>query len=197
VLLPASRGAAESGNGVVRDGTLGVVPNEQATSVLLAAIRKVHAGEAWIGRKVVTSLLQDTRRARRSDHRARSLRRGLQARPARVVAPSAATASHHAARDGAGSVKASHVTPASSQARRVQPLERPLRLETCGTRSASQILISDWYGTSRRLASMRSASSRLTGNRSEIDVEDGFSLGSRTRCARDQSITPLESCDSQ
>ena len=31
--------------------------------MLLAAIRKVHAGEAWIDRKLVTSLLQDARRA--------------------------------------------------------------------------------------------------------------------------------------
>lgn len=45
-------------------GALGVVQKEQATSVLLAAIRKVHAGEAWIDRKVIASLLQDARRAR-------------------------------------------------------------------------------------------------------------------------------------
>jgi DNA-binding NarL/FixJ family response regulator len=44
-------------------GAMGVVPKEQATSVLLAAIRKVHAGEAWIDRKVVASLLQQARRA--------------------------------------------------------------------------------------------------------------------------------------
>jgi DNA-binding NarL/FixJ family response regulator len=48
----------------VQVGALGVVPKEQATSVLLAAIRKVHAGEAWIDRKVVTALLQEARLAR-------------------------------------------------------------------------------------------------------------------------------------
>ena len=48
----------------VQLGALGVVPKEQATSVLLAAISKVHAGEAWIDRKVVTALLQEARLAR-------------------------------------------------------------------------------------------------------------------------------------
>lgn len=48
----------------VRLGALGVVPKEEAPSVLLAAIRKVHAGEAWIDRKVVASLLQEVRQGR-------------------------------------------------------------------------------------------------------------------------------------
>jgi DNA-binding NarL/FixJ family response regulator len=45
-------------------GALGVVPKEQAAAVLLAAIRKVHAGEAWIDRSMVASLLQEARQAR-------------------------------------------------------------------------------------------------------------------------------------
>ena len=51
----------------IRLGAFGVVPKEQATSVLLAAIRKVHGGEAWIDRKVITSLLKDARRTRGPD----------------------------------------------------------------------------------------------------------------------------------
>jgi len=48
-------------------GALGVVPKEQAASVLLAAIRKVDAGEAWIDRSMVASLLQEARQARRHE----------------------------------------------------------------------------------------------------------------------------------
>jgi DNA-binding NarL/FixJ family response regulator len=48
-------------------GALGIVPKEQAISVLLAAIRKVHGGEAWVDRKMMAALLQGTRRARQPD----------------------------------------------------------------------------------------------------------------------------------
>jgi len=66
-------------------GALGVVPKEQATSVLLAAIRKVHAGEAWIDRKLVTSLLQDARRVRERDPEERRIAE-LTAREREIVA---------------------------------------------------------------------------------------------------------------
>jgi two-component system nitrate/nitrite response regulator NarL len=46
-------------------GAMGVVPKEQAASVLLAAIRKVHGGEAWIDRSMVASVLQEARQSRR------------------------------------------------------------------------------------------------------------------------------------
>jgi two-component system nitrate/nitrite response regulator NarL len=49
------------------EGALGVVPKEQAAAVLLAAIRKVHAGEAWVDRSMVASLLQEARQARRRE----------------------------------------------------------------------------------------------------------------------------------
>jgi DNA-binding NarL/FixJ family response regulator len=48
-------------------GAIGIVPKEQAASVLLAAIRKVHAGEAWIDRSMVASLLQEARQAQRRE----------------------------------------------------------------------------------------------------------------------------------
>lgn len=48
----------------LREGALGVVPKENAAAVLLAAIRKVHAGEAWVDRSMVASLLQEARQAR-------------------------------------------------------------------------------------------------------------------------------------
>lgn len=63
---------------------------------------------------------------------------------------------------------------------------------SCGyaypTFSANQILISDWYGTSRLLAAILICSSRPIGSRSEIAVVDGFRLGKRTRWALLQSM---------
>ena len=70
----------------VQLGARGVVPKEHATSVLLAAIRKVHAGEAWIDRKLVASLLQDARLARqRGDPEQRKIEE-LTAREREIVA---------------------------------------------------------------------------------------------------------------
>jgi hypothetical protein len=53
--------------------------------------------------------------------------------------------------------------------------------------SASQVLISDWYGTSRLLAAILMRSNSDTGKRSEIAFVDGLRLGSRTRSAVFQS----------
>jgi DNA-binding NarL/FixJ family response regulator len=47
----------------VREGALGVVAKEKAASVLLSAIRKVHAGEVWVDRGMVGSLLREARAA--------------------------------------------------------------------------------------------------------------------------------------
>lgn len=52
----------------LQEGALGVVAKEKAAAVLLSAIRKVHAGEAWVDRAMMGSLLRETRPARqRSD----------------------------------------------------------------------------------------------------------------------------------
>ena len=53
--------------------------------------------------------------------------------------------------------------------------------------SSSQILISDWYGTSRELASALIRSSMRRGSRSEMLRVVGLRFGNTTRWARDQS----------
>lgn len=45
----------------VQEGALGVVAKEKAAAVLLSAIRKVHAGEAWVDRAMMGTLLRETR----------------------------------------------------------------------------------------------------------------------------------------
>jgi DNA-binding NarL/FixJ family response regulator len=46
----------------VRLGALGVVRKDQAASVLLKAIERVHAGEAWLDRTMVARVLSDLAR---------------------------------------------------------------------------------------------------------------------------------------
>jgi DNA-binding NarL/FixJ family response regulator len=46
----------------VRLGAMGVVRKEKAAVVLLAAIERVHAGEAWLERGMIGSLLSEMRR---------------------------------------------------------------------------------------------------------------------------------------
>jgi two-component system, NarL family, nitrate/nitrite response regulator NarL len=59
----------------VQLGAQGIVSKEKAASVLLTAIRKVHSGEAWIDRTMVSSLLRDARQSReRSDPEAARIR---------------------------------------------------------------------------------------------------------------------------
>ena len=53
--------------------------------------------------------------------------------------------------------------------------------------------ISDWYGTSRLLASRLSSASIMAGSRSEIVRCEGFKFGSTTRFAAPQSTYPVES----
>ena len=48
-------------------GAHGVVSKEKAASVLLTAIRKVWAGEAWIDRTMMSALLQEARQAPRRE----------------------------------------------------------------------------------------------------------------------------------
>ena len=45
----------------VQQGALGIVAKEKAAAVLLSAIRKVHAGEAWVDRSMVGSILREAR----------------------------------------------------------------------------------------------------------------------------------------
>lgn len=46
----------------IRLGAMGVVMKEHATAVLIKAIEKVHAGEAWLDRSTVASVLSEFRR---------------------------------------------------------------------------------------------------------------------------------------
>src|SRR5687767_14051079 len=64
-------------------------------------------------------------------------------------------------------------------------------------RSCKNILIKDWYGTSRSLAIWRSASKSDSGKRREIDRVDGFKFGNKTRSASFQFIYSEESCSLQ
>src|SRR5262245_56544847 len=44
-------------------GAMGLVLKEQAPAVILQAIKKVHAGEAWLDRTMMASVIDDKRRA--------------------------------------------------------------------------------------------------------------------------------------
>ena len=63
--------------------------------------------------------------------------------------------------------------------------------------SESQILINDWYGTSRLLASTLIRSRSESGNRIEIACVEDFRLGNRDWTAFDQSTYSVESWVSQ
>src|ERR1035441_6403466 len=65
------------------------------------------------------------------------------------------------------------------------------------TRSARNTLSSDWYGTSRLLASALSSDNRPVGSRKEIVSVDGFRLGNTATRAWLQSRNRLVSCVSQ
>lgn len=43
----------------VRNGAIGLIRKETATEVLLQAIRKIHAGEAWLERTMMASILDE------------------------------------------------------------------------------------------------------------------------------------------
>lgn len=48
----------------IRRGAMGIVLKQQAADMLLKAIRKVHAGEVWIDRSMMGSVLEDVRSER-------------------------------------------------------------------------------------------------------------------------------------
>jgi DNA-binding NarL/FixJ family response regulator len=48
----------------IRRGAMGIVLKQQAADLLLKAIRKVHAGEVWIDRSMMSSVLSDVRNER-------------------------------------------------------------------------------------------------------------------------------------
>ena len=48
----------------IRRGAMGIVLKQQAADLLLKAIRKVHAGEVWIDRSMMGSVLDDVRTER-------------------------------------------------------------------------------------------------------------------------------------
>ena len=55
---------AESYRIAIRRGAMGIVLKQQAADLLLKAIRKVHAGEVWIDRSMMGSVLDDVRTER-------------------------------------------------------------------------------------------------------------------------------------
>ena len=54
----------ESHRIAIRRGAMGIVLKQQAADLLLKAIRKVHAGEVWIDRSMMGSVLDDVRTER-------------------------------------------------------------------------------------------------------------------------------------
>ena len=68
VLVVAARTDHESSAQLVRDGAHGIVSKARTGDHLVAAIRKVHAGEMWVDRVVATALIADLQRpGRRTD----------------------------------------------------------------------------------------------------------------------------------
>lgn len=51
----------------IRRGAMGIVMKQQAADLLLKAIRKVHAGEVWIDRSMMSSVLSDVRNERHEE----------------------------------------------------------------------------------------------------------------------------------
>ncbi len=68
VLVVTARTDHESSAQLVRDGAHGIVSKARTGDHLVAAIRKVHAGEMWVDRVVATALIADLQRpGRRTD----------------------------------------------------------------------------------------------------------------------------------
>jgi len=68
VLVVTANTDHESSAQLVRDGAHGIVSKARTGDHLIAAIRKVHAGEMWVDRVVATTLMADLQRpGRRSD----------------------------------------------------------------------------------------------------------------------------------
>jgi len=62
VLVVTARMDHESSAQLVRDGAHGIVSKARTGDHLIAAIRKVHAGEMWVDRVVATTLMADLQR---------------------------------------------------------------------------------------------------------------------------------------
>ena len=64
VLVLTGVQTTESHRIAIRRGAMGIVLKQQAADLLLKAIRKVHAGEVWIDRSMMGSVLEDVRSGR-------------------------------------------------------------------------------------------------------------------------------------
>jgi len=64
VLVLTGVQTTESHRIAIRRGAMGIVLKQQAADLLLKAIRKVHAGEVWIDRSMMGSVLDDVRSER-------------------------------------------------------------------------------------------------------------------------------------
>jgi DNA-binding NarL/FixJ family response regulator len=57
----------ESHRQAIRRGAMGIVLKQQAADLLLKAIKKVHEGEVWIDRSMISSVLNDVRNERHEE----------------------------------------------------------------------------------------------------------------------------------
>ena len=64
VLVLTGVQTTESHRSAIRRGAMGIVLKQQAAELLLKAIQKVHAGEVWIDRSMMGSVLEDVRTER-------------------------------------------------------------------------------------------------------------------------------------
>ena len=69
----------------VEMGAMGVVRKERAPEMLIKAIEKVHAGEMWVDRQLMTNLLAKKKEAQKEDPEARKISQ-LTAREREVIA---------------------------------------------------------------------------------------------------------------
>jgi len=61
VLVLTGVQSTDSHRMAIRRGAMGIVLKQQAADLLLKAIQKVHAGEVWIDRSMISSVLADVR----------------------------------------------------------------------------------------------------------------------------------------
>jgi len=85
VLVVTARMDNESSAQLVRDGAHGIVSKGRTGDHLIAAIRKVHAGEMWVDRVVATTLMADLQRPGRRNDADRARIASLTARERDVV----------------------------------------------------------------------------------------------------------------
>jgi DNA-binding NarL/FixJ family response regulator len=67
ILILTGVQAPESHRLAIRRGAMGIVLKQQAADLLLKAIKKVHAGEVWIDRSMMSSVLSDVRSERHEE----------------------------------------------------------------------------------------------------------------------------------